>query len=112
MAVSPRFPAEHAVACRHAEASECMMLAPGHELHLMQRRLAAATPGKWVDAFVGAADRSGRVELFGLTGEPVGMVWNHGGIAVEPGTPVALHAVYNVLAVGDAWFNVRVDSAV
>ena len=36
-------------------------------------------------------------------------VWNHAELtALKPGTPVALHALYNVLAIGTARFNVVV----
>jgi len=113
MAVSPRIPAEHALACRHAEGAGCLMQAAGHELHLMQLRLAAATPGKWVDAIVTRAGEDGWVELAGLTGEPLARVWHHESLrSVAPeGTPVALHAVYHVLAAGVEWFNVRDERA-
>jgi hypothetical protein len=86
----------------------CTSFAPGHALHLIQSRLAAATPAEWVDAIVDAADRrSGFVLLHTLAGDVIA-VWNGAGAAglVSAGTPVALHERYHVLAVGRARFNV------
>lgn len=93
--------------CEHGDA--CTSFARGHALHLIQARLAAATPSEWADAIVDASDpRSGVVLLRTLTGaEPIA-VWNGSGAAAHatPGTPVALHERYDVLAVGGTRFNV------
>ncbi|MGB3731879.1 hypothetical protein [Microbacterium sp.] len=92
--------------CDHGYA--CSSFAPGHALHLIQARLASATPQGWADALVDAADAaSGVVTLRTLDGESI-TVWNAGGAALEviAGTPVALHRNYHVLAVGTALYNV------
>lgn len=93
--------------CDHGDA--CSSFAPGHALHLIQSRLAAATPSDWADAIVEASDRrSGFLIVRTLGGaEPVAL-WNGTGAAAHatPGTPVALHERYHVLAVGSARFNV------
>jgi hypothetical protein len=91
-----------------AEGSECSSIAPGHALHLIQRRLAAATPRDWVDAIVAHADpATGHVIVHSLDGELLAL-WSGAGAAqaVTAGAPVALHARYHVLAAGPAWFNV------
>lgn len=92
--------------CDHGYA--CSSFAPGHALHLIQARMASATPLGWVDALVEDADAaSGVVILRTLDGDVV-TVWNAGGAALEAavGTPVALHRDYGVLAIGSALYNV------
>ena len=92
--------------CRRGET--CSSYAPGHALHLIQARLASATPTDWVDALVAAADvAAGSITLLTLDGTRH-TLWNAGGAALEavPGTPVALHARYGVLAIGRAQYNV------
>ena len=42
--------------CVHGRA--CSSFAPGHAVHLIQARLASATPGEWVDAIVTSTDAS------------------------------------------------------
>jgi hypothetical protein len=92
--------------CDHGDT--CSSFAPGHALHLIQARLASATPSDWADAIVEASDvRAGFVIVRTLSGEEVSL-WNGTGAAevATPGTPVALHDRYHVLAVGRARFNV------
>ena len=92
--------------CDHGYA--CSSFAPGHALHLIQARLASATPLGWVDALVDSADAAtGEIVLRTLDGDIV-TVWNAGGAALEAsaGTPVALHRDYAVLAVGATKYNV------
>ncbi len=88
-------------------ASECRSDRPGHGLHVMQQRLAAATPGKWLDAIVVDVDDAGFATLVTLDGD-ARSVWHHDGFggAVAAGDPVALHGVYGVVAVGAARFSV------
>jgi len=92
--------------CNHGDA--CSSFAPGHALHLIQARMASATPLSWVDALVESADAaSGLLTLRTLDGEAI-TVWNAGGAALEAaaGTPVALHGAYDVLAIGGVQYNV------
>ena len=93
--------------CDHGDV--CSSYAPGHALHLIQSRLASATPSDWSDAIVESADpSSGAIIVRGLAdGEPVAL-WNSAGAAIEltPGTPIALHERYHVLAVGRERFNI------
>lgn len=92
--------------CDHGYA--CSSFAPGHALHLIQARIASATPLGWVDALVEDADAaSGVLHLRTLDGDLV-TVWNAGGAALEAsaGTPISLHRDYAVLAVGAALYNV------
>jgi hypothetical protein len=92
--------------CIHGRA--CSTFAPGHALHLIQARLAAATPSDWVDAIVEAIHADGTVVLRTIADTTPVSVWSGSGAAQEisAGTPVALHGRYNVLAVGRRRFNV------
>ncbi|MGW9627451.1 hypothetical protein [Microbacterium sp. NPDC055521] len=92
--------------CDHGDV--CSSYTPGHALHLIQARMASATPLGWVDAIVEATDAaSGALRLRTLDGGPH-TVWSAAGAALEApaGTPVALHADYDVLAVGRVLYNV------
>jgi hypothetical protein len=92
--------------CGHGDV--CSSYAPGHALHLIQARMASATPGDWADAIVEHADAArGVIAVRTLDGDAL-QVWNAGSAALEApnGTPVALHRRHNVLAVGRVQFNV------
>lgn len=98
-------------ACMCHRGDACSSHAPGHALHLIQARLASATPSEWVDAIVEHADpRTGDVAVRTLDGVAHAL-WNAAGAALEApaGTPVALHERYGVLAVGRIQFNVARD---
>ena len=93
--------------CDHGDA--CTSYAPGHALHLIQARLASATPSDWADGIVEAADgRSGFVIVRTLDDDSAVALWNGAGAAARltVGAPVALHERYHVLAVGGERFNV------
>lgn len=95
-------------ACMCAHGGSCSRFAPGHALHLIQARLAAATPADWVDATVERVDPAqGEIALRTLDGASA-IVWSAGGAAeaVAAGEPVALHARYHVLAAAGRRFNV------
>ncbi|MCR2800610.1 hypothetical protein QNO21_04705 [Microbacterium sp. zg-Y818] len=96
-------------ACMCMLGQRCSVFAPGHAVHLIQARLASATPAEWSDAIVDEVDAAaGTVSLRAVdTGESA-IVWSAAGAAhvAEVGTPVALHRRYQVLAVGRRWFNV------
>ena len=94
--------------CDHGDV--CSSFAPGHALHLIQSRMAAATPLDWADGIIEQADAAaGTLIVRTLDGDAVA-VWSAAGAALEApaGTPVALHRRYNVLAVGRVRFNVAV----
>ena len=91
--------------CVHGRA--CSSFAPGHAVHLIQARLASATPGEWVDAIVTSTDASeGSLLLHTLDGAPVAL-WSGAGAAdhLVVGTPVAFHPRYHALSVGGRLFN-------
>ncbi|GAA1932960.1 hypothetical protein GCM10009775_26220 [Microbacterium aoyamense] len=95
-------------ACMCVTGNACSSFAPGHALHLIQTRLASATPTEWVDAVVASSDAElGEVVVAPLDGSPAVVLWNAGGAASHAvvGTPVALHARYDVLAIGRERFN-------
>jgi hypothetical protein len=89
-------------------AAECRSDRPGHGLHAMQHRLATMTASKWVDAIVIAADDEGFATLAELSGDSLHRVWHHDAFdgALVIGEPVALHALYGVLARGRDRFSV------
>jgi hypothetical protein len=92
--------------CDHGDV--CSSFASGHALHLIQARLASATPTDWIDGIVESADAaSGDLVVRDLEGA-AHTLWNGSGAALEAGvgTPVALHRRYHVLAVGRTQFNV------
>lgn len=108
----PPLPVRERSACMCVHGSTCSSFAPGHALHLIQARLAAATPSDWVDAIVERADaRSGAVLLRSVADGTLVQLWSAAGAAdgLEAGTPVAVHTRYDVLAVGSRRFNVLSD---
>ena len=88
-------------------AIECSSDRPGHGLHAMQQRLAAATASKWVDGIVSSTDEAGFATIAGLDGS-IRRVWHHDAFAgtLQVGDPVAVHAIYGVLAIGAERFSV------
>lgn len=92
--------------CRHGDA--CSSFAPGHALHLIQARIASATPAEWLDGIVERADAAAGTLVVRTLEGASHPVWSAAGAALEApvGTPVALHARYGVLAVGRTQFNV------
>ena len=94
--------------CDHGDV--CSSFAPGHALHLIQARLASATPSDWSDAIVESADAAtGVIVVRTLSDAAPIAVWSAAGAAehLAPGSPVALHERYHVLAVGRERFNIQ-----
>ncbi|WP_448809290.1 hypothetical protein [Agromyces bauzanensis] len=89
-------------------AATCRSDRPGHGLHPMQERLAVTTASKWIDAIVIGVDEHGFASLAELGGDAVRRVWHHEAFegALAPGEPVAIHALYGVLARGRQRFSV------
>lgn len=90
--------------CDHTESDACAKRGPGHALHPIQARAAAATPSKWVDGIVRCATSDGWIGV-----NPIGLsdtiwAWHHESVAasLSAGTPVAVHQTYQVLASGSA----------
>lgn len=101
-------PVRETAACLCAHGGRCSTFAPGHALHLIQARLASATPAEWTDAIVEAIDPTrGDILLRTLDEGTVIRIWNGAGAAerLRSGSPVSLHARYDVLAVGRERFN-------
>ncbi|WP_311258661.1 hypothetical protein [Microbacterium sp. WCS2018Hpa-9] len=92
--------------CRHGFA--CSSFEAGHALHLIQARIASATPSEWADAIVEHADVSTGDLIVRTLDGTTHTLWNASSAALEApvGTPIALHARYGVLAVGRTQFNV------
>lgn len=86
----------------------CAMLGPGHEIHPLQRAVAAATPSSWVDVVVGGTAADGWTTLHPVDGERTFRVWHHQDAGTTNGEPAALHPTYHVLALGQRWLNVLV----
>lgn len=96
-------------ACMCAVGEQCSTFAPGHALHLIQARLASSTPSEWVDAVVESTQpESGTVTVHRIDDGTRIDVWTAAESASlpVPGSPVALHGRYHVLADGARWLNV------
>lgn len=107
MSANPEETVLHVATC-HGELG-CAMSDAGHDLHALQRVVAAATPSSWLDAVVGEATADGWVTLYAADDGRVVRVWHHRPLAeLAEGEPVALHATYHVLALGRRWWNVLV----
>ena len=100
-------PVRQDAVCMCAHDRPCSSFAPGHAVHLIQARVASATPGEWLDAIVTAVDAAdGSLLLHTLDGRAIAL-WNGSGAAgaVTSGTPVAYHERYHTLAVGSRLYN-------
>lgn len=107
--MSPITPGAAAVmTCDH---EHCAAQANGHGISPIRARAAAATPSGWRDAIVAAVDAGGWIALHLLETDELRWAWNHGEVGVGIGSPVAVHEVYHVLAVGAARFSLRVQPA-
>jgi hypothetical protein len=101
----------HTQQCTHTGAGLCANRGAGHALQPIQARVAAATPSKWVDGIVVSVATDGWIGIRLLvvpdaldtpdSTETV-WVWHHEDLTAElgAGQPVAVHALYNVLASG------------
>lgn len=94
---------------RAASGQGAGMFDDGYALHPITRQAAISTPSHWVDAFVVSASGDGWIDLAGLGGETV-RCWHFDDLrdVLTPGSPVAVHQLYGVLAVGDELLNVSV----
>lgn len=93
--------------CAHAHGGSCTSAAVGHAVSAIRERVTAATPSKWRDGIIMHVTDAG-----GIGGSWVGIdllettdtawIWNHAdlGAVVSIGEPVALHELYNTLAIG------------
>jgi hypothetical protein len=99
--------------CMCESGGTCSTFAPGHAIHLIQARLASATPAEWLDTVVEAVDPvAGTIVVRTIADSAPILVWSGAGAAqaVVVGAPVALHDRYHVLADGARWFNVLRDA--
>ncbi|QNE46764.1 hypothetical protein F1C58_07515 [Glaciihabitans sp. INWT7] len=95
--------------CAHSPGAACTSAAAGHAVSAIRDRVTAATPSKWRDGLVvhvSATDAAGGSWLaVALFEQPeFAWVWNHGDLStvVSVGEPVALHELYDTLAIGTA----------
>jgi len=94
----------------HSAGQSCTSAAAGHAVSAIRERVAAATPSKWRDGIVVHVSDSGvggswlGIELLGEPETTTGTtwVWNHAdlGTTVAVGEPIALHELYDTLAIG------------
>lgn len=93
--------------CMCTSGEACSSFAPGHALHLIQARLAAATPSEWRDAVVTSSDAdSGEIVLHTLADGVAVTLWHAASTGLAPGEPVAIHGRYAVLAARGRRLNV------
>lgn len=97
--------------CMCVHGGACSSFAAGHALHLIQARLAAATPSEWIDAIVDTVDEARGELLLRAIADGVALrVWHAASTGLAVGDPVALHGRYAVLSTGRGRLNVaRVD---
>jgi hypothetical protein len=110
----------HTQQCNHTGSAVCANRGAGHALQPIQARVAAATASKWVDGIVASVSADGWVgiRLLDTTnatrlldlpdGTEQVWVWNHDDLTamLATGAPVAVHALYNVLASGSSRISV------
>jgi hypothetical protein len=93
--------------CGHRLGESCVSPAAGHAVSAIRELVTAATPSKWRDGIVSHVSLSRRtggswvgIDLLDATGTV--WAWNHAdlGATVSIGEPVALHELYDTLAVG------------
>jgi len=98
--------------CTWEQADMCADNRPGHAVHMLQLRLAAATTSKWRDAIVVSAGQDGWIELAPVDGGETLRVWNHEDLSrvAAAGDPVAVHTRYNVLTLGSRRVSVLLGS--
>ncbi|RLQ84299.1 hypothetical protein D9V28_08835 [Mycetocola zhadangensis] len=91
----------------------CDKTSPGHGVRPLQVRVAAATPSKWRDGVVTHLPASGWIGIGLMESDRTIWVWNHADLSSEVtlGTPVAVHALYDMLALGSDRVHVLVAPA-
>ena len=99
--------------CTHANGHSCTSAAAGHTVSAIRERVTAATPSKWRDGIivhVTAGDGVGGswlgIELLEVKG--TAWLWNHADLSelLSIGEPVAVHELYDTLAIGVTRLNV------
>jgi len=92
---------------RAASGQGADMFDDGYVLHPIARQAAVSTPSHWRDAFVVSASEDGWIELAGFAGDAL-RCWHFDDLreVLTVGSPVAVHTLYGVLAVGDELLNV------
>jgi hypothetical protein len=105
--------ARYTATCDCEFGMECVTVSPGHALPLIQERLASATASKWRDAIVDDIAEDGWIRLVAVETLDEVWVWHHGDVRelATVGEPVAIHALYRVLAIGRTHLNVFVSDA-
>lgn len=93
--------------CAHRPGNSCVSPAAGHAVSAIRERVTAATPSKWRDGIVSRVSLSSGtggswVGIDLLDGTGTVWAWNHAdlGATVSIGEPVALHELYDTLAIG------------
>ncbi|WP_158862103.1 hypothetical protein [Leifsonia sp. AG29] len=100
-------PAAKDALLRAASGQGADMFDDGYALHPIARRAALATPSHWFDAVVVNAGADGWIEVAGLDGGSL-RVWHFDDLStvLTPGSPVAVHTLYGVLAAGGELLNI------
>lgn len=91
-----------AMLCTHSDGESCTSSVAGHAVSAVRERVTAATPSKWRDGIVAHAPSGNWIGIDLLDSPDTVWVWNHSdlGAAVSIGEPVALHDLYDTLAIG------------
>jgi hypothetical protein len=100
-------PVTASMLCAHSTGESCSSEASGHAVSAIRERVTAATPSRWRDGIIVRVSSAGEtggswigVDLLDATDTV--WAWNHAdlGIAGSIGEPVALHELYDTLAIG------------
>lgn len=98
----------HSMQCTHPGGHGCDNQGAGHTIRPIQARVASATSTKWVDGIVVSVTADGWIGIRFLEHDDehgaadTAWLWNHTDLTdhLGLGDPVAVHALYNVLASG------------
>jgi hypothetical protein len=97
-----------ALQCSNTPGDACVNRGAGHAMQPIQLRVVGATPSKWADGIVKTATSDGWIGVDPLDGGDTVWLWNHEDLTSQlpVGQPVAVHLLYNALAIGGARISV------
>jgi hypothetical protein len=80
----------------------------------LQQRVTAATPSKWRDGIVRSVSSNGWIAIDLIVAAETVWVWNHvdRSQSLRVAEPVAVHALYHALAIGEERVNVLIAEPV
>ena len=91
-----------AMQCDAPHSGECAHAAAGHQFSAIQARVTSATSRKWRDGIVTSVWSNGWISVDLIEDDSTVWLWNHidRSDTILRGAPVAVHTLYNALAIG------------